>query len=140
MVILGAAHGEDVVRIQAISDKQNIPKRFLEQILNELRTGGFVESRRGVAGGYRLSRPANQIPLASIIRHLEGKLAPVGCVSEKFYQKCNCPDESRCPLRSIMKEVRDAIAGILETMTVADLVKRADELQKQPDSVADYVI
>jgi Rrf2 family protein len=140
LTVLGAGFGGDVIRIQAISDQQNIPKRFLEQILNDLRTGGFVESRRGVTGGYRLANAPERISLARVIRHLEGALAPVGCVSERFYEKCSCPDESRCPLRSVMKEVRDAIASILEHLTVADLVARAAKLREHPDRALDYEI
>jgi Rrf2 family protein len=137
---LGLHYGPEVVRIQAVADEENIPKRFLEQILNELRNGRFVESRRGVSGGYRLAASPEKIQLAAVIRHVEGALAPVGCVSEKFYEKCNCPDESRCALRSVMKEVRDSIAGILEKRTVADLVTRAIELKSQPMGADDFVI
>lgn len=137
---LGASYGPEVVRIQAVSEQENIPKRFLEQILNDLKAGGFVESRRGVAGGYRLAAAPQAINLAAVIRHIEGALAPVGCVSEKFYEKCNCPDESRCALRSVMKEVRDAVAGIMEQLTVADLVERSRRLRTEPMSATDYVI
>lgn len=140
LTVLGAHYGGDVVRIQAVSEQQNIPKRFLEQILNDLKAGGFVESRRGVSGGYRLAAAPDRIPLARVIRHLEGALAPVSCVSERFYAKCTCPDEAQCPLRSVMKEVRDAIATILETTTVADLVSRAKFLRQQPDRSPDFVI
>ena len=137
---LGLYYGPEVVRIQTIADEQHIPKRFLEQILNELRNGRFVERRRGIAGGYRLAAPPDRILLAAVIRHVEGALAPVGCVSEKFYEKCNCPDESRCALRAVMKEVRDAIAGILEKRTVADLVQKAKELKDQPMGADDFMI
>lgn len=140
LTFLGRRFGPHVLRIQEISNEENIPKRFLEQILNDLRTGGFVESRRGIAGGYRLARPPEQIPLAAVVRHMEGALAPVGCVSEKFYEKCNCPDEARCALRSVMKEVRDAVAGLMEKLTVADLVQRATQLQGEPASATDYFI
>jgi Rrf2 family protein len=137
---LGLHHGPGVIRVQDVAKEQNIPKRFLEQILNALRSGRFVESRRGITGGYRLARPASEIRLADVIRHLEGALAPVGCVSEKFYEKCNCPNERLCALRSIMKEVRDAIAGILEERTVADLVERAILLKEHPAGADDFVI
>lgn len=137
---LGRHHGPGVRRIQEIADAENIPKRFLEQILNDLRTGGFVESRRGVAGGYRLARTPEEIPLAAIVRHIDGALAPVGCVSENYYEKCNCPDEARCALRSVMKEVRDAVAGMMQALTVADLVRRALRLQSAPRPVEDYHI
>jgi Rrf2 family protein len=94
LIVLGLDYLEDdsVVRIQEVSKRQNIPKRFLEQILNDLKSGGIVESKRGVAGGYRLKRPPDQISLAEVIRHIEGPLAPVSCVSERFYEKCSCPD------------------------------------------------
>src|SRR5512135_1668057 len=111
VLVLGLNYDQSVVRIQKISHQQNIPKRFLEQILNDLKAAGFVESKRGVAGGYRLARPPEQITLASVVRHLEGALAPVSCVSERFYQKCSCPDETRCAIRSVMKEIREAIVN-----------------------------
>src|ERR1700677_4715411 len=107
LLVLSQNYSEDVMRIQTISEQQNIPKRFLEQILNDLKSAGVVDSKRGVAGGYRLSKPPDKITLALVIRHIEGPLAPVGCVSEKFYSKCTCPDESKCGLRSIMRDVRE---------------------------------
>src|SRR5208282_2911418 len=105
LMVLGLNYDGSVVRIQAISEQQNIPKRFLEQILNDLKSAGIVQSRRGVAGGYRLAKRPDQISIASVVRHIEGALAPVSCVSEKFYEKCSCPDEARCAIRSMMKEV-----------------------------------
>lgn len=140
LVVLGENYTKEVVRIQAISAKQNIPKRFLEQILNDLKSAGVVESRRGVAGGYRLAAPPEQIKLAVVIRHIEGALAPVGCVSEKFYEKCSCPDESRCAIRSVMKEVRDSIVKILENTSVADLCQRAQKLDEEVLRKLDFVI
>jgi Rrf2 family protein len=140
LIVLGLNEGHDVVRIQTISEQQNIPKRFLEQILNDLKSAGVVESRRGVAGGYRLSKPPDRISLAQIIRHIEGPLAPVSCVSEKFYARCSCPDESKCGIRSIMKEVRDAIVKILEGVSVAELCERVKLLQGVHANPLDYVI
>ena len=107
LLVLGLHQDEQVVPIARISSEQKIPKRFLEQILNDLKGAGLVSSRRGVAGGYRLAKPADQIPLATVVRHIEGALAPISCVSERFYEKCSCPDESRCAIRSVMKEVRE---------------------------------
>jgi Rrf2 family protein len=108
LIVLGLDYIEDdsVVRIQEISKRQNIPKRFLEQILNDLKSARIVESKRGVAGGYRLRVTPDRITLAEVIRHIEGPLAPVSCVSERFYEKCSCPDEEKCGIRSVMKEVR----------------------------------
>jgi Rrf2 family cysteine metabolism transcriptional repressor len=140
LLVLGLNYEKPVIRIQAISDQQNIPKRFLEQILNDLKSAGIVQSKRGVSGGYRLAKPPDQITLAAVVRHIEGALAPVSCVSERFYEKCSCPDESRCAIRSVMKEVRDAIVAIVERVTVAELCQRARKLQEQPLDPLDYVI
>lgn len=142
MQVLARDFQEDdsVVRIQEISEKQNIPKRFLEQILNDLKSAGLVMSKRGVAGGYRLKRKPEQITLAEIIRHIEGPLAPVSCVSEKFYEKCSCPDESRCAIRAVMKEVRDSIVQVMDSTSLADLATRARALEQQPLNPFDFMI
>jgi len=142
LIVLGLDYIEDdsVVRIQEISKRQNIPKRFLEQILNDLKSASILESKRGVAGGYRLKVPPDRITLAEVIRHIEGPLAPVSCVSERFYEKCSCPNEDKCAIRSVMKEVRDAIVKILETVTIAQLCERVRQLQGEHSNPLDYVI
>jgi Rrf2 family protein len=142
LLVLGRDYQEDdsVVRIQEISEQQNIPKRFLEQILNDLKSARVVESKRGVAGGYRLSRPPEKITLAEVIRHVEGALAPVSCVSERFYEKCSCPDEARCAIRSVMKEARDAVVKVVEQVTVAEMCERAKKLQEEPVNAGDFMI
>src|SRR5512143_158599 len=132
LLVLAQSYAEPIVRIQTISDQQNIPKRFLEQILNDLKSAGFVASRRGLAGGYRLARRPDEITLAAVVRHIEGALAPVSCVSERFYQKCSCPDETRCAIRSVMKEVREAVLKIVERVTIAELCERWHKLQVEP--------
>jgi Rrf2 family protein len=140
LVVLGQNYGPEVVRIQAISDQQNIPKRFLEQILNELRSARLVESKRGVAGGYRLALPPEKIRLSTVVRHIEGALAPISCVSERFYEKCTCPDENTCGIRSVMKDVREAIVKILENTTVADVCQRVGQLKQKKGHAFEYVI
>jgi len=140
LIVLGLNAEKDVVRIQTISEQQNIPKRFLEQILNDLRAAGILESKRGLGGGYRLKIPSEQITLAKVIRLVEGPLAPVSCVSEKYYERCSCPSEEKCGIRSIMKEVRDAIVRILEGVTLAELCARVKQLQGYQANPLDYVI
>jgi len=140
LVVLGLNYHQTVIRIQTISEQQNIPKRFLEQILNDLKSAGVVESKRGVAGGYRLAMPPENVNLAMVIRHMEGALAPISCVSENFYEKCSCPDEARCGIRNVMKEVRDAVVRILEKVTVADLCQRVRNLEADQIKRLDYVI
>ncbi len=142
LIVLGLDYIEDdsVVRIQEISTRQNIPKRFLEQILNDLKSAGLLESKRGIAGGYRLKLPPEKITLAEVIRYIEGPLAPVSCVSERFYEKCSCPNEDKCAIRSVMKEVRDAIVKILEDVTVAQMCERVKMLQGTQANPLDYII
>jgi Rrf2 family protein len=140
LLVLGLNYQEPLVRIQTISEEQNIPKRFLEQILNDMKTAGLVQSKRGVAGGYRLAKPPQHISLASVIRHMEGALAPVSCVSEKFYEKCSCPDESKCAIRSVMKEVREAVVRVVEKTTIGELCERWRKLHQDPADLMDYII
>ena len=134
-----ALHQGQLLKIHFISTQQNIPKRFLEQILNDLRSAGWIESKRGMAGGYRIKVPPEQIKLADIIRYIEGALAPVSCVSERYYERCSCPDETRCGIRSVMKEVREAIVTVLDQVTLADLCDRFRRLQTPQESM-DYTI
>jgi len=140
LLVLGLNYDLPVVRIQAISDQQNIPKRFLEQILNDLKSAKLVQSKRGVAGGYRLAKRPEEISLAAVIRHIEGALAPVSCVSERFYEKCSCPDESRCAIRTVMKDIREAVVQIAERVTIADLCERSRNLQVQAAGPIDFMI
>jgi Rrf2 family protein len=141
MLTLGLHEGDRVVRIQKIAEEQRIPKRFLEQILNDLKDAGVVVSRRGVQGGYRLARPARLINMAEIVRHIDGPLAPVSCVSERFYEPCTCPDENRCAIRSVMREVRDSVAHFLETISLADLCAREHRLRtSNGEPGSDYMI
>ena len=140
LLVLAQNYSDEVVRIQTISDQQNIPKKFLEQILNDLKSLGVVESKRGAGGGYRLALPPQSITLASVIRYVTGALAPVSCVSDRFYERCTCPDEARCPIREVMKEAREAVVSIMERVTLADLCERSRRLAQSPAGAADYVI
>jgi Rrf2 family protein len=140
LLVLGLRCDGELLQIQTIADEQRIPKRFLEQILADLKSGGLLEARRGPSGGYRLRRPPEDISLAQIIRLVDGALAPIGCVSEHFYTKCSCPDEMRCALRSVMRDVRDSTARILEGFTLADLCRRHSEIEANHVPPADYVI
>lgn len=140
MLVLGLPHGRGIIGIAQISKEQNIPQRFLEQILTDLKSAGLVQSRRGVSGGYQLAREPEDISLAEVIRHIEGALAPVSCVSERFYEKCSCPDESRCAIRSVMKEIRDAVVRLAQRISLADLCARSRVLHGDPLQAFDFVI
>lgn len=138
LLVLAENYSDAVLPTAVIALQQNVPKRFLEQILNDLRSGGFLESRRGVSGGHRLAKPPEKIVLSEILRHVEGALAPVSCVSEKFYKACSCPDEATCPIRSVMKDVRESILGVVGKVTLAELRERKRNAQAQQG--VDYVI
>lgn len=104
-----------------IAARQDIPRRFLENILVELKRSGLVASHRGKLGGYELARPPAEISFAEIIRISDGPLALAPCASRTAYQRCDdCPDEATCILRRVLIEVRDASAAILERTTLAD--------------------
>jgi Rrf2 family protein len=96
-------HGGAVVQIKDIAERQQIPSKFLEQILLTLKNAGLLRSKMGVGGGYYLAKPADQINLGQIVRILDGPLAPVRCVSQMAYERCGCPDEEaghvRCAQR-----------------------------------------
>jgi Rrf2 family protein len=100
-----------------------LPVKFLEQIFQTLKDAGLIESQRGKFGGYRLAKPAREIPIGAVVRLIDGPLAPIGCVSQSAYEKCSCPDETHCGLRMLMLDVRNAVAGILDRYTLADVVQ-----------------
>lgn len=124
----------DVVQIHEIAEREQIPVKFLEQILLTLKNAGLLRSRLGARGGYYLARPAEEITLGQIVRTLAGPLAPIRCVSHMAYERCVCPDEATCGLRLAMLEVRDAIADILDHKTLAEVAARraASPLGRRP--------
>ena len=121
---LARHYGEGPVSSKELAARNNIPQRFLEQILLTLKHGQFVRSQKGPEGGYYMARPPEEINLAQIVRQLDGPLAPVSCVSETAYEACGCPDVEACGLRRVMKQVRDVVAEMMENTTLADLVER----------------
>lgn len=111
------------VFIADIAARQDIPRRFLENILVELKRRGLLVSHRGKHGGYALARPPGEISFAEVIRISEGPLALAPCASRTAYERCeDCPDEATCALRHVLIEVRDSTAAILERTTLASAV------------------
>jgi Rrf2 family protein len=120
------------VLISRLARSERIPKKFLELILLDLKRHGILHSKRGKGGGYALSRPSELIRVGQIIRLLDGPLAPLPCVSETAYEKCeDCVSESSCGIRQVMKQVRDATARILDNTTLADMVAATQLKVKQ---------
>ena len=120
---IAAEVGRPLVQVSELAEKERISIKFLEQIMQLLKEEGFVESQRGKFGGYRLAGPAAKITVGSVVRVIDGPLAPIGCVSHSAYEKCSCPDEEHCGLRMLMLDVRNAIAGILDRYSLADVVE-----------------
>ncbi|HEU4753450.1 MAG TPA: Rrf2 family transcriptional regulator, partial [Armatimonadota bacterium] len=107
------------VQIQEIAESQNIPVKFLEQILLSLKRLGFVQSRKGPGGGYYLAKAPEQITLGAVVRALDGPLAPISCVSATGFMECGCPDPETCGLRVAWKQARDVLAEVLDNTTFA---------------------
>ena len=125
LINLGIARevGRPMLQISELAEKEKIPVKFLEAILVELKAAGYLDSKRGKNGGYFLKQPMEKIKIGSVVRKLEGPLAPIACVSQNFYVRCSCPDEDHCGLRMLMLDVRNAIAGILDRHTLAETVE-----------------
>jgi len=113
-----------MVQIKEISAREQIPSKFLEQILLALKNAGLVHSKMGVGGGYYLARAPKEITLGQIVRTLDGPLAPIKCVSQMAYEPCGCPDEETCGLRMVMGDVRNAIANVLDKTTLTTVMNR----------------
>jgi Rrf2 family protein len=127
LVALGRRHGEGPVLIATLSKEESVPIKFLEGILLDLKSRGLLQSKMGKHGGYQLSRPPSTITIGSIIRLMEGPLAPLPCASETAFQACeNCADIESCATRIIMRQVRDAMADVLDRTTLAELIRRSD--------------
>lgn len=110
---------------KTIARDADVPQKFLDNILQELRHDGIVDSKRGIFGGYFLARPTSQIMVGDLIRKIDGPLAPIRCASVTAYQKCDdCADENTCEIRKTMIEVRNAIANVLDYKSIRDLTRK----------------
>lgn len=123
-----ARRGEGgVATVPEMGRLEGLPEPFLHQILLELTSGGVLRSRRGRGGGFELARPASEIFLGSVVRLVDGPLAPIPCASVTAYEACpTCPEPGTCDLRGVMRRVRDAVADILDHTTLADAASGAE--------------
>ena len=109
-----------------IAGAHNIPKKFLDAILGELRVAGMIATKKGKGGGYRLAREPERISVGAVIRVLDGPLAPIDCASRSAYVPCrDCRDVQACSVRLLMLEVRDVSARVLDNTSVADMCRNA---------------
>lgn len=129
------------VLIADLAKDGNIPKKFLEFILLSLRKGGVLLSRIGRGGGYWLAQPPNKITIGSIVRILEGDLAPVQCLSTTNYAPCEeCGDEKTCGIRLTMADVNVALTAVLDSLTLADMIERSEAEKSKIKKIVDYSI
>jgi len=120
---LAKEYGNGAILISEIAKSENIPQRFLENILKEMKKLGIVGSRLGKSGGYYLIRDPKEIKLVTVVRHFEGTIAMMYCISEKAYQPCEfCRDEETCEIRKVFKKIRDNTYDILENTSLFSLI------------------
>jgi len=119
MMTLVECYGKAPVSIREMAKINDVSKRFLEQIMLELKEKGYVDSTLGRDGGYFLSEAPEQITMGEVVRHFDGILAPIGCVSATHYQQCS--QENTCKFRKIPLDIRNYIASLLDNVTLADL-------------------
>jgi Rrf2 family cysteine metabolism transcriptional repressor len=118
-------HADDgPVALATLAERERLPAKFLEQIMSTLKHAGIVRTTLGAHGGYAMAADPSAVSIGRVVRLLDGALAPVSCVSLRYYEPCSCPDEATCALRDTMLDVRDAILDILDRETLADLAAR----------------
>jgi Rrf2 family transcriptional regulator, cysteine metabolism repressor len=127
---LALRYGEGPVLLKDVASRQDIPVSYLENLMGSLRASGLVATVRGMHGGYYLAKPPSEITLNQIVSALEGSMAPVECVDEQNY----CSRAELCATRDVWCEVKQAIEGVLESITVEDLVRRHREKQSPAPS------
>ncbi len=128
--------GTEPLKIADIAERQHIPIRFLEVILGQLKGGGFVQSRRGAEGGYRLSRAADSLTVGEIMRYVDGPIAPVDCVSKSRHKECEFP--GGCSFFGFWGRVRQSMSDVVDKTTFADLIREDGERKR--DYVGDWTI
>lgn len=123
LIVLARAGPGETVQMPAIAARERIPKKFLEQILLDLKRSGVVMSRRGKYGGYFLCRPAGEVTFGEILRIIDGPVAPLACLRKAGYRRCeDCGDEAACEVRRVFHKVTAASRAILDTTTLSDCI------------------
>jgi len=133
---LAEHEGPDPMKIADIAEREKIPIRFLEVILGQLKGGGFVASRRGAEGGYRLARPAERLTVGEIMRYVDGPIAPVDCVSQSRPKECDFHGD--CSFFGFWGRVRQAMSDVVDRTTFADLIR--ENAERRRGYVSDYTI
>lgn len=127
---------DTLVQIKDISSRQDIPGKFLEQIITMLKSGGYVKTVRGPKGGVQLSRTPSEITIGEVIRLMEGPTSPITCVSRSAYVRCTY--EAKCVFRDMWEDIRNKINNVVDNTTFQDMVQKVKKLQN--NRVIDYTI
>jgi len=136
LIALARSPDHASLMIGEIARAHSIPKKFLEQILLDLKHSGLIVSRRGKLGGYALLRPASQITFGQVLRLIDGPIAPLPCLSKIAYRKCDdCQAEAECEIRKVFARVTEATRAVLDKTTIADAIDGGDPLQGIADRV-----
>lgn len=125
LVELGVRCGDGPVRLEALAERQGIPVRYLAAIVRDLMRAGLIRSVRGAHGGYLLARDPAEVRLVDVVRYLEGSLEPVACLNDPGF----CDKREDCVTREVWGKVNDAIVGVLDSITLQDLVDRRAEMK-----------
>jgi len=132
LVDLVRRDGDGPLALAALAERNRLPPKFLEQIMATLKHAGVVRATLGAHGGYAMAADPASVSIGRIIRLLDGALAPLACVSLRYYEPCSCTDEAACPLRDVMIDVRDAMLDILDRESLADLAARSGSASVDP--------
>ncbi|MCE7030153.1 RrF2 family transcriptional regulator [Jiella avicenniae] len=120
-----ATSEEDAMTTSEIAERQKIPRKFLEQILLDMKRVGIVHSRRGKLGGYALLKPADAITFGEVLRLIDGPIAPLPCLSRIAYRRCDdCQSETNCEIRRVFARVATSARDVLDRTTIADSLRR----------------
>lgn len=127
LVALARAKPGEGLQIRELCEQEKLPRKFLEQILMQLKMAGYVSSRRGRDGGYELLKPADLIMIGPMLRVVDGPIAPLSCLSRTAYKRCaDCRDEASCELRIAFAKAYDGYLSTLETTSLAEVMRKAD--------------
>jgi Rrf2 family protein len=124
---LAVHYGNSPVAIHDLARRSDIPMKFLEQILLDLKRGGFVESRRGKVGGYLLAKEPSEITVGGVIRFIDGQIEPIACVKQNY---SGCKDITRCVFRDIWNRIAESTSKIVDNVTFEDLIKKNRKLNR----------
>ena len=132
LVYLAREQSKEPVQISKIAESENIPRKFLEAILLDLRNAGMLSSRKGETGGYYLLKTPEEINIAEVVRLFEGAIALLPCVAHKYYERCEeCKNEQVCGIRDVFAEVRNETVNMLKNATLANIIERERLLENE---------